>query len=70
MLTIKSFNLYPIKSRDPVGAFYRKKTIKYDNLFRKEEADLILRQIETVSKWLIQGGHTDCTKLFKYDKCC
>ena len=57
-------------SSDPVGQFYRKKTIDYSHLFGPAEAKLIHKYIENVSQMLVKGGHTDCTKLFSYDKCC
>ena len=57
-------------SADPVGQFYRKKTLDYSHLFGPREAEQIHKYISQVSKMLVKGGHTDCTKLFTYDKCC
>lgn len=57
-------------SADPVGQFYRKKTKDYSHLFAAKEAKFIHNYIDKVSKMLKRGGHEDCTKYFKYDKCC
>ena len=55
---------------DPVGQFYRKKTLDYSHLFAPTEAKLVHSLIKQVQKMLKDGGHGDCTAHFKYDKCC
>ena len=57
-------------SADPVGEFYRKKTVDYSHQFHKRDANLIFKYIDKVSEMLKKKGHEDCTKYFKYDKCC
>ncbi|CBY13810.1 unnamed protein product [Oikopleura dioica] len=55
---------------DPVGQFYRHKTKDYSHIFDPFQRIDIMREIHFVSELSQKYFKKDCTKLFRYEKCC
>jgi hypothetical protein len=55
---------------DPVGQFHRKSSGDYSHLYPPEQATVVRNAIANVSAELNLRNLEDCTKYFKYDKCC
>jgi len=55
---------------NPVGEFYRKKTVDYTHLYGPDEIDEVFYFIRKVSKLLRENNQIDCTQYFNYNTCC
>jgi hypothetical protein len=55
---------------DPIGQFYRKKTLNYTHLYKEDEADTVHYYIRKVSEMFRNNNLLDCTQYFEYDSCC
>jgi len=55
---------------DLVGQFHRQKTMDYSHLFAPDGVKLVHIHIANISAMLNERNLEDCTKYFKYDKCC
>lgn len=55
---------------DPVGQFYRKKTVDYTHLYAAEDIELVHDIIGRVSELLRENNQLDCTQFFNYSTCC
>ena len=55
---------------DPIGQFYRHKTKDYSHIFNPFQRIDIMREIHFVSELSQKYFKKDCTKMFRYEKCC